>query len=101
VPGAVANLRFTGDATLEWDAESNAVEYHVYRGLLSSLGYDDFGPCRDDLDGDPTDELLVDLSQPAPGQGFFYLVTAESAAGEEGSAGLATCVERSTFAPCP
>jgi hypothetical protein len=57
--------------------------------------------CRDDLDGARTDTVLSDAQLPPAGQGYFYGVTAENAAHQEGSLGFATCVERSSFNPCP
>jgi len=101
VPGEVANLRWDFDFRLLWDAEPDAVEYHVYRDLLANLAYTSFGTCRDDLDGDRTDLQLDDLDEPAPGAGFFYLITAQAIGGEEGTLGFATTAERSNFNACP
>ena len=56
---------------------------------------------RDDLDPNRTDTALNDLEEPATGEGFFYLVTSETASGQEGSLGVATGTERSNFTPCP
>jgi hypothetical protein len=99
-PGDVAQLRWTDDDTLVWDAEPSAVEYHVYRGDVSALGYAYFGTCRDDLDTLRTDTSLLDTEDPLPGAATFYLITAEDGAGEEGTLGLATCAERSNFDTC-
>jgi hypothetical protein len=99
-PGAVTGLRWTSRTRLTWTAEPSATEYHVYRGALSSLGYGSFGVCRDDLDPLRSDTQLDDTELPTTSAGFFYLITAE-AVGQEGSAGEATCSERSTFSPCP
>jgi hypothetical protein len=101
VPQAVDNLLWTTKTRLTWDAEPNATEYHVYRDAFTTLGYDHFGTCRDDLDSNRTDEQLDDFDTPAPGAGFFYLITAKDPFGAEGSAGDATCTERSLFQPCP
>jgi hypothetical protein len=100
-PAAVSNLRWPTETRLTWDVEPDATEYHVYRDALTTLGYGDFGTCRDDLDPNRTDEQLDDFDEPDPGAGFFYLVTAEDALGSEGSAGEASCTEHSRFAPCP
>jgi hypothetical protein len=99
-PADVANLRWTDARTLVWDAEPAATEYHVYRDDLANLGYDDFGACRDDLDGVVTDTTLDDNESPLSGQCFYYLITAEETGGEEGTLGLGTCAERSNFAAC-
>jgi hypothetical protein len=102
VPGPVVNLRFDfNDFRLLWEPEPSAAEYHVYRDLLSNLSYASFGVCRDDLDGNRTDTRVEDLDEPLAGQGFFYLITAESLGGNEGTLGLAAAVERSNFSPCP
>jgi hypothetical protein len=101
VPQAVENLRWPTKTRLSWDAELNATEYHVYRDAFTTLGYDHFGVCRDDLDPNRTDEQLDDFDTPAPGAGFFYLITAEDTLGAEGSAAEVTCTERSLFEPCP
>lgn len=100
-PGPVANLRWTGHVTLQWDAVVGAGEYHVYRATIASLGYGNFGTCRDDLDADRTDTVLTDFEAPASGAGFAYAISAEGGAGVEGSLGLASCAERSNFTPCP
>jgi hypothetical protein len=97
----VKNLRWDNDKiTLRWDNEPLAVEYHIYRDFLTNLSYANFGVCRNDLDPDRTDDLLSDTEDPAPGQGFSYLVTAEIGSGDEGTLGLAAGAERSNFCPC-
>jgi hypothetical protein len=101
VPGDVTLERWLDKQTLPWLAEPSAVEYHVYHDTLDSLGYDWFGTCRDDLDGDRTDTELTVSDDPASGVGWFYLISAEDALGEEGSLGMAAATERSNFAPCP
>lgn len=102
VPGEVVNLRFDfNDFRMLWDPEPSAAECHVYRDLLPNLSYASFGVCRDDLDGNRTDTQLEDLDEPLSGEGFFYLITADSLGGNEGSLGLAAAAERSNFSPCP
>jgi hypothetical protein len=100
-PPETADLRWVSGLALEWDEEPSAVIYHVYRGALGALSYADFGTCRDDLDPQPSDETLTDTELPAPGSGFFYLVTAEDASGAEGGLGAGTCAAASNFTPCP
>jgi hypothetical protein len=103
-PPAVGTLSWTGKATLGWPPAAGAVEYHVYRGLLSSLSYASFGACRDDLDGNLGDQTLADTEDPPPGAGFFYNLSADDTpgpGGAEGSLGAGACAERSNLAPCP
>ncbi len=66
--------------------------------------YSDFGACRDDLDGDRTDQSLADIEVPPSGESFVYFITADDtpgAGGAEGSLGAGDCAERSNFAACP
>jgi hypothetical protein len=100
IPGEVVNLQWDFNFRLVWDAEPDAVEYHVYRDDLTSLSYQAFGTCRNDLDGDRTDTQLDDLQEPAPGGGWFYLISADDGV-DEGSLGFASTAERSNFTPCP
>ncbi|MCP3981218.1 MAG: right-handed parallel beta-helix repeat-containing protein [bacterium] len=99
VPGEVAGLRWTDGQTLIWDPEPAAVEYHVYRGELSTLEYGSFGACRDDLDGSATDTVLVDDEIPPADDAFFYVITADAAA-TEGTLGTAECAERDVEPGC-
>ena len=100
-PAAVPNLRWTNRDHLIWDPTAGAVEYHLYRGLVSALSYGNFGSCRDSTDPNRTDTQLTDTGWPAYGNAFFYLVSAENGTGHEGSLGCGTSAERSNFAPCP
>jgi hypothetical protein len=100
-PAEVQGVTWLNATTLQWDAVASAVEYHVYRGDLSSLDFGFFGSCRDGLDGDRTDVMLVD--------GFFndtatteiYTITAEDAISDEGTLGFGYSAERSNFNSCP
>ena len=67
----------------------------------NTLGYGSSAACRNDLDPDPSDTMLVDAVLPAVNQGFFYLITVEGPADAEGSLGRTTCAERSNFNACP
>ena len=49
--------------------------YSVTRGEIASLAQDQYGPCR--AEGLETTSV-EDLELPGPGQGFFYLVAAQS-----------------------
>jgi hypothetical protein len=98
---AVANLGWSDDDTLSWDAEPTAVEYHLYRDDAASLSWGHFGTCRDDLDANRTDTTATDPAVPAVGEAFSYLITAEDGLGQESSLGLASGAERSNFSSCP
>lgn len=100
-PEAVGTLSWLDEVTLSWDPVPSAAQYHVYHDDVSTLFWDDFGPCRDELDADRTDTQLTHNAVPDPGAGWFYLITAESDAGEEGSLGFGSCAERSNYSPCP
>ena len=56
----VTNLRWTSETVLAWDVLAEAVEYHVYRDAIGSLGYGSVPTCRDDLDSVRTDLELTD-----------------------------------------
>jgi len=100
-PAEVSNLRWSDAQTLIWDAVVPVADYHVYRDSISTLGYDAFGTCRNDLDADRTDTELVDTEVPPPGITLYYLITADDGGGNEGTLGFATCAERSNFTACP
>jgi len=101
VPEEVEDLRWTSAVSLEWSSAAGAALYHVYRGALAELSCDDLGECRDDLDPDPTDLVLVDPIGPLTGAGFFYLVTSEDAGGNESILGVSSCGIRVNPDPCP
>lgn len=101
LPPEVLGTQWSSRSQLDWIPVTGAVEYHIYRSDVASLGYAGFGTCRDDLDPDRSDTTLIDLDLPVPGSGFSYLITAESMDAQEGSLGYATCVERTNFSPCP
>lgn len=85
-------------ATLAW-TDSAAAEYHAYRGGLGALGFADFGGCRDDL---VVGLAVVDVEDPAPGEGFFYPITADDqvgAGGNETTLGPGACAERGSTSP--
>jgi hypothetical protein len=101
IPGDVENLQWTDKETMVWNVETSADQYHVYQGSLDTLGYDNFGTCADGTDPDLFDTELSVTAIPAPGTGWFWVITAEDLAGSEGTLGFATCTERSNFTPCP
>lgn len=104
LPAEVPNVRWTSKTSLEWDAETTSLEYHVCQGTLANLGYADFGACYDVGDPDRTDLLLLETTDPAPGEGYFYVITSDDlagAGGEESTLGMGRRAERSNFAVCP
>ncbi len=97
-PGEVLDLTWSGKTTLVWSPERSVGVYNVYRGTVSGLpgGY---GSC---LASNLTSATATDADIPAPGECFFYLVTAENRIGEEGTKGYDTHgTERPNPAPCP
>ncbi len=101
VPGDVPNLRFTSNTTLQWDPVGGAARYNVYRGDVAVLSYASYGACRNDLDPVATDTQMADAEKPAAAKSNFYLISAETAGGVEGTLGFGTSAERSNYAPCP
>ncbi|MGH9868753.1 MAG: DUF1800 domain-containing protein [Candidatus Polarisedimenticolia bacterium] len=82
-PPEVSGLDMASGSTLLWDPAPGAADYNVYRGQLSWLAGGDGAACH-------ADELVstsfITAADPPLGTGYYYLVTAESAAGE-GTAG--------------
>jgi hypothetical protein len=70
-PGEVQNLRFTSHTRMTWSPERSTGSYTVYRGGTS-------------LATGVTTPYFDDPTNPAPGAGYFYLVTARNRLGEEG-----------------
>ncbi|HJQ97748.1 MAG TPA: thrombospondin type 3 repeat-containing protein, partial [Candidatus Polarisedimenticolaceae bacterium] len=97
--GEVPNVRWTSKVRMLWNPAAGAVSYHVRRGELALLGYDEFGSCVDAMDVDRTDTVFDDGDVPASGR--FYLVSGENALGQEGTLGAASGAERSRFTSCP
>jgi hypothetical protein len=98
-PGEVTGFAWNTALQATWAAEAAAARYHVYRTELEALPGQIFA-CRDDIDTDLTDRMLIDPETPAPGTGFTYLVTSENPAGDEGTLGHATTGERPNPASC-
>ena len=98
-PGEVENLEILADTqTLAWSFEPASTSYNVYTGALSALpgGY---GGCAISNAGGP---FWIDSTTPAPGAGFFYLVTGENRLGEEGTKGRDSGgALRGNASPCP
>jgi hypothetical protein len=97
-PGEVPGLVFDDGTRLVWGDASSASGYAVYRGLMSTLGYDYQLECRGETEGN---EFVTESTAPLPGEGYIYLVSAFHKSGNEGSLGFGTAAERSNFAACP
>jgi hypothetical protein len=106
-PGEVQNVRFTGATDVAWDPYAGAGAYNVYRGSLSSLidtngdgASESYGTC---LEPGWPNTTITDVSTPATGSAFFYLVTVRGASqGLEGILGYASSgAPRPNLSPCP
>jgi len=84
-PGEVLDLLFTSATTLVWDPAPAAGTYSLYRGLISALPGLGYGACAQQGLIAPA---TTDADLPAPGAGFFYLVTVENRLGEDGTKGV-------------
>jgi len=77
-PGDTQPLTITraeSTINISWDAVAGANSYSVSRGDLSSKGTNQYGTCQGN--GISTTSYS-DTTLPSPGQGFFYLVQAQS-----------------------
>jgi len=98
-PGEVNGLQFTSPQALVWSPEKSAGFYEVYRDPLSALATGATGAC---FASGLTAETASDVSVPAPGAGWFYLVTVRNRLGEEGTKGhRSNGAERPNPLPCP
>ena len=77
-PGEVANLQVGTSSTLTWSATASATDYNVYRGLVSSIETTTPRCHGNEIIG----TSFGSPANPPAGDAYFYLVTAESAAGE-------------------
>ena len=98
-PGELHDLAFAGDGqTLAWTSSPAANSHNLYRGDLGALAGGDFGACLEDT---ILASSTADAETPAPGQGFFYLVTGENST-DEGTAGFTSGgPERIPAVSCP
>lgn len=102
-PGSGQPLMASGPAVTLLTWEPGAPLFNLYRGLLSGLAssgvYTPDGSC---LATDLPEARYEDAIAPAPGQGYYYLVSGVSAAGAEGTLGFASSgAERLNTSPCP
>ncbi len=97
-PGEVAGLDLPAPSTLVWDPEHSAGVYNVYRSAVSTLPGLAYGAC--DQAG-LTATSTTAGGNPAPGIGFFYMVTVENSLGEEGTKGFQAGGARRAGTTCP
>ena len=69
--GEVQGVRLTGNR-ISWEPEVGADSYNLYRGDLGAAALVPYAACRA---GRLETSYGLDLDQPAPGAGWFYLVT--------------------------
>jgi hypothetical protein len=97
-PGEVKGDVFASKTLYSWNPEKSVGTYNVYRSTIASLP-GSFGAC---LGGSVTQTSYTDAAEPAPGTGYFYLVTAENRLREEGTKGYQSSgVQRTNTASCP
>jgi hypothetical protein len=83
----VVGLRWTSHTRLVWTADPAATRYHIYRDDLPRLP--SASPkCSDELDPNPTDTQLDDISLPPPAHAFYYLISGEAPNANEGPVGI-------------
>jgi hypothetical protein len=86
-----------GDSVVDWVSAAGADVYSISRGDLSVLGAGSYGGCL--LEGIRVNSY-VDGDDPLPGEGFFYLVQAQSWDCGNGPVGLDSTETERTPAPC-
>jgi len=86
-PEEVTELLFLTKQAMMWDAAEKSVSptYNLYRALITTLPSLTYGSCEQQGLGSPT---TTDPDEPSPGDGYFYLVTAENCIGIEGTKGF-------------
>lgn len=100
--GDLVGLRFGEDtATLTWRPESSALQYNVYRGDFEVLLVGSFGTCIGSLDPAVAGSRFVDSTLPSLQNGFFYVVSQRTAAGEQSIGFDSRGLERFNSLPCP
>lgn len=94
----VQGLRFDDAISLRWDADPSAGAYNLYRAGLGTVSTLTYGGCvqQNLIQTETTDNDPV-----APGDGFFYLVTAENRLAEEGTRGYRSNGAERTGTVCP
>ena len=83
-PGEVTGLDIGSTSSLTWAPVGGADDYNVYRGMISWLAAGIGPQCHgNEIIG----TTFLSPAAPSPGEGYFYLVTAESNLGGEGTPG--------------
>ncbi len=96
--GLIENIVVSGDEEFTWRAETGATGYKVYRVSMRALSSINFGTC---YHAAPEKPAMVADSDPDPGEGFVYIVTADMNGGE-GSMGVGSSgEERPNLRACP
>ena len=97
----VTGLSWDGPTALSWDAHPAAVRYHVYRGLLSRLGYSELGTCENDLESTGGDAMLIDVSVPRPEVGSTTRSRSRTRRAKSTAWARAPAPSEATSVPCP
>lgn len=95
--GEVAGVRLTGARVL-WEKELDATGYNLYRGDLGAAALVPLAACKV---ADLRTAYGVDLDQPNPGDGFFYLISRRTATSEGPLGRSSSGVERLITVRCP
>ena len=83
-PGEVTGVLIDSASQITWSSVAGANDYNVYRGLLSWLPGGNGAECHgDEIAG----TAFTTAAVPPVGEGYFYLLTAESNLDGEGTAG--------------
>ena len=86
-PGEVGGLDLDQGSNLTWLPVAGADDYNLYRGRVSWLAVGDGAQCHGD---EITGTTFKTPADPPVGDGYYYLATAESSTGGEGTAGTAS-----------
>ena len=97
-PKEIAGLQFLDHDTLEWDADSSAGSYNLYRDLVSNLSGLGYGNCSQQNLSSPS---ATDADAAPSGDGYFYLATAVNRLVEEGSKGADSSDTTRAGTACP
>ena len=83
-PADVSNVRVTkngGLSQISWNSTVSAASYDVVRGAIASLPVGPGGGDENCLGSGVAGTTVSDATNPAPGQGFFYLIRGKAACG--------------------
>lgn len=86
-PEEVTGLLFLTNQAMMWNDAEKSVSptYNLYRASVTTLPSLIYGSCEQQGLGSPT---TTDADEPSPGDGYFYLATAENCIGLEGTKGF-------------